>query len=64
MPCIPDPQNVSEEQLLAAIAYGESHWSNIYEEMAAIASATLRSKEAKHYKTINELVKKAQIFLM
>ncbi|HDV5730164.1 TPA: hypothetical protein RJD65_001158 [Legionella pneumophila] len=62
LPCIPDPQNVSEEQLLAAIAYGESHWSNIYEEMAAIASATLRSKEAKHYKTINELVKKSPNF--
>jgi len=54
--CIPDPENASEEQLLAAIAYGESHWSNNYEEMAAIASATLRRKKAKGFKTINELV--------
>jgi membrane-bound lytic murein transglycosylase MltF len=61
---VPDPANVSEEQLLAAIAYGESHWSNVYEEMAAIASATVRKKEAKGYKTVNELILKNPRFFM
>lgn len=54
--CIPDPTTVSEEKMLAAIAYGESHWSNDYEEMAGIASAVLRRMDAKGYKTINELI--------
>lgn len=62
LPCVPDPANVSEEQLLAAIVYGESHWSNVYEEMAAIASATVRTKEIRRYKTVNELILKRPTF--
>ncbi|KGP62434.1 hypothetical protein EP47_06685 [Legionella norrlandica] len=57
-PCIPDPDSVSEEQLLAAVADGESHWSNDYEEMAGIASATLRRMKAYGYKSVSELISK------
>ncbi|WP_106225645.1 hypothetical protein [Legionella pneumophila] len=57
-PCIPDPDSVSEEQLLAAVAYGESHWSNDYEEMAGIASATLQRMKAYGYKSVSELISK------
>ncbi|WP_367607166.1 hypothetical protein [Legionella sp. W05-934-2] len=57
-PCIRDPDNVSEEPLLAAVAYAESHWSNHYEEMAGIASATLRRMKAYGYKSVSELISK------
>jgi hypothetical protein len=45
-PCWEDIDAVSEEKLLAAIAYGESHWTNNREEMFAIASATIRRRDA------------------
>lgn len=46
----------SELRLLAAIAYGESHWSNVYEEMAGIASAVIRRRDAANFDTVNQLV--------
>ncbi len=55
--CWKDIDNVSELKLLAAIAYGESHWSNVYEEMAGIASATIRRRDAAHLETVASLVK-------
>lgn len=61
-PCKPDIANVSEEQALAALTYGESHWSNNYKEMAAIASAAYRRMQAKGYKSINELILKDKNF--
>lgn len=48
----------NELKLLAAIAYGESHWSNVYEEMAGIASAAIRRRDAAGFNSINELVKR------
>lgn len=60
--CIPDVTNVSEEQALAALAYGESHWSNDFEEMAGIASAARRRMKAKGFKSINELILKDKNF--
>lgn len=62
LPCIPDPASVSEEQALAALAYGESHWSNNYEEMAGIASAARRRMKAMGFKSINELILKDKNF--
>ncbi|WP_233419374.1 hypothetical protein [Legionella adelaidensis] len=61
-PCVPDPENVSEEQALAALAYGESHWTNNYKEMAGIASAAHRRMKAKGFKSINELILKDENF--
>ncbi len=55
-------ENVSEVKLLAAIAYGESHWSNVYEEMAGIASALIRRRDAAHFKTVFELVNNVNAF--
>ncbi|KTC64966.1 Uncharacterised protein (plasmid) [Legionella adelaidensis] len=55
--CWNDIENVPEEKLLAAIVYGESHWSNVYEEMAGIASAIIRKRDALHLDSINTLVK-------
>lgn len=60
--CWKDIENVSEVKLLAAIAYGESHWSNVYEEMAGIASAVIRRRDAAHLATITELVKENDTF--
>lgn len=54
--CVPDPNSVSEEQALAALAYGEAHWTNSYKEMAGIASAARRRMKAKGFETINELI--------
>lgn len=62
LPCIPDPENISEEQALAALAYGESHWSNDYKEMAGIASAARRRMKAMGFKSINELILKDKNF--
>lgn len=62
LPCIPDPETVSEEQALAALAYGESHWSNNYKEMAGIASAARRRMKAMGFKSINELILKDKNF--
>ncbi len=60
--CWKDIENVSEVKLLAAIAYGESHWSNVYEEMAGIASAVIRRRDAARLETVEELVKKNDSF--
>lgn len=55
--CIPNPELVSEKKLLAAIAYGESSGLNNYEEMAAIASATVRRRDSAHKSSVNTLLK-------
>jgi len=55
--CWKNIDNVSELKLLAAIAYGESHWSDVYEEMAGIASAAIRRRDAAGFSSTNELVK-------
>lgn len=60
--CWKDIENVSEEKLLAAMAYGESHWSNVYEEMAGIASAIIRRRDAAGFASVNVLVKKKPHF--
>jgi hypothetical protein len=60
--CWKDIENVSEVKLLAAVAYGESHWSNVYKEMAGIASAVIRRRDAAHLKTIVELVEENDTF--
>ena len=60
--CIINTDAVSEEKLLAAIAYGESSTKDSYEEMAAIAYATIRRKDATHMASINELIKKYRNF--
>ncbi len=60
--CWKNIENVSEVKLLAAIAYAESHWSNVYEEMAGIASATIRRRDAAHSKSVIDLVKKNESF--
>jgi len=44
--CWKDTENISELKLLAAIAYGEASVDGIYEEMAGIASATIRKRDA------------------
>ena len=53
--CWINVNEVSEEKLLAGIAYGESSIKNSYEEMAGIASATLRRRDAARQKTVNIL---------
>jgi hypothetical protein len=60
--CWKDIENVSEVKLLAAIAYGESHWSDSYEEMAGIASASIRRRDAAGFASINQFVKKNHTF--
>lgn len=60
--CWKDIENVSEVKLLAAMAYGESHWSNVYEEMAGIASAIVRKRDALHFVSVNELVQMKRRF--
>lgn len=55
--CIINPDLVTEEKLLAAIAYGESSTQDNYEEMAGIAYATIRRRDAAHMPTVNKLVK-------
>lgn len=44
------------------MAYGESHWSNVYEEMAGIASAIVRKRDALHFGSVNELVRMKKRF--
>lgn len=53
---------ISEEKLLAGIAYGESSIRNSYEEMAGIASAIIRRRDAARLKTVNSLVNKYKKF--
>ncbi|WP_133131234.1 hypothetical protein [Legionella yabuuchiae] len=57
-----DLNTVSEEQLLAGIAYGEASTLNNFAEMAAIASATVRRRNAAHQPTVNALVQKYKNF--
>ncbi|WP_454726657.1 MULTISPECIES: hypothetical protein [Cupriavidus] len=52
----------SETRLLAAIAYGESSTSDVYEEMAALASVMVRQCRARGYKTISEFVENEKAF--
>lgn len=56
--CWSDINHVSEVKLLAAIVYGESHASEIYEEMAGIASAVIRRRDAEGLATVNQLAHK------
>jgi len=60
--CWKDIENVNQLKLLAAISYGESHWSNVYEEMAGIASVAIRRRDTAGFNSINELVKKNRTF--
>lgn len=60
--CWINVNDVSEEKLLAGIAYGESSIKNSYEEMAGIASATLRRRDAARQQTVNSLVNKYKKF--
>ncbi|KTD75212.1 hypothetical protein Lwal_3253 [Legionella waltersii] len=60
--CIINPDEVSEEKLLAAIAYGESSAMDNYEEMAAIAYATLRRRDAAKMPSLQALIKKYPSF--
>jgi len=55
--CIINTDAVSEEKLLAAIAYGESSTRDSYKEMAAIAYATIRRRDAAHMPSVNTLIK-------
>lgn len=56
--CWKDTENISEFKLLAAIVYGEASVNNIYEEMAGIASAVIRRRDAAKQKSVNLLIKK------
>lgn len=60
--CIINTDAVSEEKLLAAIAYGESSTRDDYEEMAGIAYATLRRRDAAHMSSVQALIKKYRYF--
>ena len=60
--CIIDTDLVSEEKLLAAIAYGESSTRDSYEEMAGIAYATLRRRDVAHMPSVQALIKKYKSF--
>ncbi|GGI82273.1 hypothetical protein [Legionella impletisoli] len=61
-PCEVDLNTISEEKLLAGIAYGEASTLNNFAEMAAIASATVRRRNAAHQLTVNALVQKYRNF--
>lgn len=54
--------DVPEIKLLAAIAYGEAHASDTYEEIAGIASAIIRRRDAGKFSSVNELMKKKPTF--
>lgn len=60
--CIINPDAVSEEKLLAAIVYGESSTTENYEEMAGIAYATLRRRDAAKMSSLQALLKKYPSF--
>lgn len=60
--CIINTDLVSEEKLLAAIAYGEASTLDNYEEMAGIAYATIRRRDAAHKFSVNALIKKYKSF--
>jgi len=49
--------SVPEEKLLAAIAYGESSTMDNYEEMAAIAYAVIRRRDAAGKSSVAEVIK-------
>ena len=48
-----DIDSISEEKLLAAISYGESSINDDYEEMAGIAFAILRRRDAANKTTVH-----------
>jgi|SRR5579863_764668 len=52
----------AETRLLAAIAYGEASTSDVYEEMAALASVMLRQMKARGYSSIASFVAKEKSF--
>lgn len=60
--CWKDITKVSEVKLLAAMAYGEAHASETYEEMAGIASAIIRRRDAGKFSSVNKLMKKKPTF--
>lgn len=60
--CIINTDAVSEEKLLAAIAYGESSSRDNFEEMAGIDYATLRRRDAAHMSSVQALIKKYRYF--
>jgi hypothetical protein len=60
--CIINTETVTEEKLLAAIAYGESSTRDSFEEMAAIAYATIRRRDAARVSSVNKLIKKYRSF--
>ena len=53
---------IPEEKLLAGIAYGESSTQDNFEEMAAIASAIIRRRDAAHMPSVNALVQRYKSF--
>lgn len=60
--CDVELNTISEEKLLAAIAYGEASLLDNFEEMAGIANATIRRRNAAHMPTVNALVQKYKNF--
>ena len=60
--CWKNLEHVTEVKLLAAIAYGEASVANVYQEMAGIASATIRRRDAAKFSSVNALVKKHRTF--
>lgn len=61
--CWVKASEISEEKLLAGISYGESSTRNDYKEMAAIASATLRKRDAEKAGSVYDLVEKNKNFI-
>ncbi len=53
---------VAEEKLLAGVAYGEASTQDNFEEMAAIASAIIRRRDAAHVSSVNALVQRYKSF--
>jgi len=59
----PAPQPVDEDvRSLAATAYGEGSTSNVYEEMAAIASVLVRQQKARGYASISGFIRGDRTF--
>lgn len=54
--CITKPELFTEEKLLAGIVYGESSTQYNFNEMAAIASAVVRRRDAVKQSSVNNLV--------
>lgn len=60
--CIINTDSVSEEKLLAAMVYGEASTLDDYEEMAGIAYAITRRRDAANMLSVNMLIKKYKNF--